>query len=111
MTSYPCNLYLVTSLIFTRSSKMDATRKRLLFYLLLNGLVSACVTIGVLFVYNRYYRPASQPAADVIQPTQPAGQSRSPAGVGTPDIEISAVVGAGIPASETVILHNGTAAQ
>jgi len=90
---------------------MDATRKRLLFYLLLNGLVSACVTIGVLFVHDRYYRPVSQPAAYASQPTQVASQPVSPTGAAAQNIEISAIVGAGIPASETVILHNNTAAE
>jgi hypothetical protein len=73
--------------------RMDASRKRLLYYLLLNVLVSACVTVSVLFVYDHYYRPATGPEA-LIQ----AG--------GAPTLEITAVVGAGIPSSETVILRN-----
>ena len=90
---------------------MDATRKRLLLYLLLNGIVSACVTGSVLFVYDRYHRTAGEaPAAQASLPTQPAGEgAAAPATAAAASVEISSVVGAGIPASETVILHNGTA--
>jgi hypothetical protein len=73
--------------------RMDASRKRLLYYLLLNVLVSACVTVSILFVYDRYYRPATVP-------------ERLTQVDGAPTLEISAVVGAGIPSSETVILRN-----
>jgi hypothetical protein len=78
---------------------MDASHKRLLYYLLLNVIVSACVTSAVLFVYDRYSRPMSQPQAIASQPV-------SQTGGGTPNMEITAVVGAGIPGSETVILRN-----
>src|SRR5688572_25668184 len=82
---------------------MDASRKRLLYYLFINVIVSACVTAGVLFIYDRYYRPATMPQVIVSQPTSQAG--------GAPNMEITSVVGAGIPSSETVILRNTGAGQ
>jgi hypothetical protein len=92
---------------------MDATRKRLLFYLLLNGIVSACVTGSVLFIYDRYHTSASQPPAARVGSlaTQLVSEGAAAPTVAATSVEISTVVGAGIPASETVILHNGTTAQ
>jgi hypothetical protein len=79
---------------------MDASRKRLLYYLLLNVLVSVCATASVLFIYDRYYR---NPAPQVLEnrPTQVSSASLEPA-----KMEITTVVGAGIPSSEMVILRN-----
>jgi hypothetical protein len=77
---------------------MDASRKRLLYYLFVNAIVSACVTAGILFIYDRYYRPAILPQVIAGQPTPQAGAA--------PNMEITSVVGAGISSSETVILRN-----
>jgi len=82
---------------------MDASRKRLLTYLLLNVIVSACVTVSVLFVYDRYYRPARLPETIASQP--------APTSDGALKMEITTIVGAGIPGSETVILRNIGAGQ
>jgi hypothetical protein len=75
---------------------MDSARKRLLYYLLLNILVSACTTATVLFVYDRYYRPS----------TVPASLMTSQGGQGSASPEISTIIGAGIPSSELVLLRN-----
>lgn len=78
-------------------SRMDAARKRLLYYLLLNAIVSACVTASVLFVYDRYFHtPTDSPAASA--PVQTAE--------GASKVEISVVIGAGIPSSEKLVLRN-----
>jgi hypothetical protein len=78
---------------------MDASRKRLLYYLLLNVLVSVCATASVLFVYDRYYRPVSQKFEN--QSPQVNNAALEPA-----KMEITTVVGAGIPGSEMVVLRN-----
>jgi hypothetical protein len=82
---------------------MDASRKRLLYYLFVNVIVSACVTAGILFIYDRFYRPAALPQAIAGQPTPQAGAATN--------MEITSVVGAGISSSETVILRNTGAGQ
>lgn len=74
--------------------------RRLLFYLLLNALVSACVTGGILFVYDRHSR-------SVCRPTPPAGTAGiAPASGSEEQMDILAVVGAGVVSTEMVILKN-----
>lgn len=72
-------------------------------YILLNILVSASVTGGILFWYDRNYRAVSQPA--VIQAT-PAGDGSAPGGELQTDIpvKISSIVGAGAMESEIVVV-------
>lgn len=82
--------------------------RRLVLYLLLNVFVSACVTGGILFWYDRNYRLAG------LSPVQPAipsgGQSNAPAVSFDPNIdipvEIVSVVGAGTLDAEWVIVRN-----
>ncbi|MBI2758662.1 MAG: lamin tail domain-containing protein [Chloroflexi bacterium] len=83
-------------------------RRRLIYYLLLNIFVSACVTSVILYWYDRSYRSVSLPLAQApvvstsvtsFGPTQPVQQ-------GT--VQIVSVVGAGTLAVETVtIQYNG----
>jgi hypothetical protein len=82
-------------------------RRRLVLYLLLNVFVSACVTSGILFWYDRNYRAALAPAA----PAQ-SGNGAAPAETQSPEtdipIQIETVVGAGSLEVETaVILYSG----
>ena len=79
---------------------MDLNRKRLLYYLLLNVIVSVCATASVLFIYDRYYR---NPAPQMLEnrPTQASSAAQEPA-----KMEITTVVGAGIPSSEMIVLRN-----
>jgi hypothetical protein len=83
---------------------MNASRKRLLYYLLLNILVSTCVTASLLFAYSRYSRSAAIPLVAVT--AQASNVALEPA-----NIEITTVVGAGIPSSEMVVLRNIGQAQ
>jgi hypothetical protein len=78
---------------------MDASRKRLLLYILLNVIVSVCATASVLFVYDRYTRPARLPQAAIVSQPTPASDN-------VLKMEITTIVGAGVPDSETVILRN-----
>ena len=82
-------------------------RRKLIQYLLLNVFVSASVTGGILFWYDRNYRAVSQPA--VIQQVAPVGNSASASTPGTDlqadiPVKISSVVGAGVLSSEIAII-------
>lgn len=69
-----------------------SSRRRLLGYLLLNVLISACVTLSILFIYETRYRPAALP-----QPVIPEADS---------SFEIAAVVGVGLPDNEMILVRN-----
>ncbi len=82
-------------------------RRKLIQYLLLNIFVSASVTGGILFWYDRNYRAVSQPA--VIQVTPASGDSAPVSSSGTElqtdiPVKISSVVGAGTLESEIVVV-------
>jgi hypothetical protein len=66
-------------------------RQKLAYTLLLNVLVSTCVTVSILYFYETYYR--SSPA--------PRIQAESNA-----DFEIAAVVGVGLLDSEMILVRN-----
>jgi hypothetical protein len=66
--------------------------RRLLGYLFVNVIVSAVVIIVIIFVYDRYFRPANLPPPPVA----------STEGV----VEIAAIAGAGRLDSETVSIRN-----
>lgn len=82
-------------------------RRKLIQYLLLNIFVSASVTGGILFWYDRNSRAVSQPA--VFQQAAPAS-SNDPASAPSTELQadipvkISSVVGAGVLSSEIAII-------
>ncbi|MCC7117136.1 MAG: lamin tail domain-containing protein [Anaerolineales bacterium] len=78
--------------------------RKLIQYLALNVLVSATVTGGILFWYDRNYRSINQPA--VAQATLVSGNSPVSSATLQTDIpiKISSVVGAGALASEIVVV-------
>jgi len=82
-------------------------RRRLLPYLLLNVVVSACVTSGILFWYHQNYRSVSQPA---MQPAAPLEDQNATAPQATLDpeieipVEIVSVIGAGTLNAEWVVV-------
>ncbi len=78
--------------------------RRLFFYLLLNALVSACVTGSILFFYGRHGRTTCLPALS------PATNHSTPLSSLDERVDIIAVVGAGVVATEVVIIKN-TGAQ
>ncbi|MBI4762079.1 MAG: lamin tail domain-containing protein [Chloroflexota bacterium] len=83
-------------------------RRKLILYLLLNVFVSACVTGGILFWYDRNYRSAS---LSPVQPALPAAsQSGAPASSFDPNkdipVEIVSIVGAGTLDAEWVVVRN-----
>lgn len=83
-------------------------RRRLILYLLLNVFVSACVTGGILFWYDRNYRSVSLSS---IQPSIPSSNQGGATAVSfDPNVdipvEIVSIVGAGTLDAEWVIIRN-----
>ena len=80
-------------------------RRKLAYYLLLNVFVSACVTSGILFWYDRNYRAVTQPS---VQQVAPASGDSAPVSTINPQtdiaVKISSVVGAGTLNSEIVVV-------
>jgi hypothetical protein len=68
-------------------------RRKLLYYLLLNIIVSACVTLSILYLYEMNYRSSLQIPQEII-----AEESAQ--------FEIAAIIGAGLLDSEMVLLRN-----
>jgi hypothetical protein len=83
-------------------------RRRLLPYLFLNVLVSACVTSAILFWYHQNYRSVSQsavqPAAPLINQNVSAPQPTLDPDVDIP-VEIVSVIGAGTLSAEWVVVR------
>jgi hypothetical protein len=77
-------------------------RRNLVYYLLLNVFISAVVTSGILFWYDRNYRAVNQPAVQQSASGDAAVSTVSP----QTDIavKISSVVGAGTLNSEIVVV-------
>jgi len=80
-------------------------RRNLVYYLLLNVFVSATVTIGILFWYDRNYRAVNQPS---VQQSAPVSGDSDPVSTVSPQtdiaVKISSVVGAGTLSSEIVVV-------
>jgi hypothetical protein len=80
-------------------------RRKLFYYLLLNIFVSAAVTGGILFWYDRNYRAEIQPS---VQQVAPASGNSEPVSTVSPQtdiaVKISSVVGAGNADSEIVVV-------
>lgn len=82
-------------------------RRKLILYLLLNVFVSACVTGGILFWYDRNYRSAS---LSPVQPALPAASQNGVPASSDPNkdipVEIVSIVGAGTLDAEWVVVRN-----
>jgi hypothetical protein len=80
-------------------------RRNLVYYLLLNIFVSAMVTIGILFWYDRNYRAVT---VSSVQQAAPANGGSDPVSTLNPQtdiaVKISSVVGAGTLSSEIVVV-------
>ncbi len=68
-------------------------RRKLIYYLLLNAFVSACVTLSILYAYDSQYRA---PASDEQPITTQSGAT----------FEIAAIIGAGMLDSEMILIRN-----
>jgi len=80
-------------------------RRRLLYFLLLNALVSACVTGTILFLYDRNLKATSSVPA-YSPPSEPEAGAANPN-----DVQIVSVVGADNLGAEVVILRYVGAGQ
>ena len=83
-------------------------RRNLVYYLLLNVFISACVTSAILYWYDRNYRSVSLPQANSVVaapgPTSVGGASTVTAG----STRIVSVIGAGVLNVEAVVVqYNG----
>jgi hypothetical protein len=79
-------------------------RRKLVYYLLLNAFVSACVTGTILFWYDRNYRALSQSS---VQQAGPSSGNSAPTNASLQTdipVSISSVVGAGTADSEIVVV-------
>ncbi len=86
-------------------------RRRLLYYLLLNIFVSACVTGSILFWYDRNYRAVTSSAQPVVQSSEGA-ESAPTASLQTDiPVEITSVIGAGTLSAEVAIVKYGGEGQ
>ena len=83
-------------------------RRKLILYLLLNAVVSACVISGILYWYHQNYRSSNVSAVLPSVPVNALGDA--PAPVFDPNIdipvEIVSIVGAGTVNAEWVIVRN-----
>lgn len=82
-------------------------RRRLILYLLLNVFVSACVTGGILFWYDRNYRSTALPA---VPPVSVSSSQITPQAAFNPQVdipvEIVSIVGAETLNAESVVVRN-----
>ena len=83
-------------------------RRNLVYYLLLNIFISACVTSAILYWYDRNYRSVSLPQANVAaappSTTSVPGASTTTQG----SMRIVSVIGAGVLNVEAVVVqYNG----
>jgi len=78
-------------------------RRRLIFYLLLNIFVSACVTLTILYWYDRNYRAATLPP--VAAPVVASGTNAAVPTIQQGTVKIVSVVGAGTLSVETVTIQ------
>jgi len=77
-------------------------RRNVAYYLLLNVLVSACVTAGILFWYDRNYRAVTQPA---VQQASSGGDTFPTPNLQTDiPVKISSIVGAGTVNAEIAVV-------
>ncbi len=83
-------------------------RRRLIYYLLLNVFVSACVTSAILYWYDRNYRAVTLPQVDVPTESPSLGTGLPAATVQKGQVQIVSVIGAGTLDAEAVIVrYNG----
>ncbi|HNO86367.1 MAG TPA: hypothetical protein PKM54_17145, partial [Anaerolineales bacterium] len=80
-------------------------RRKMFLYILLNIFVSASVTGGMLFWYDRNYRAVSQSVVAQVTPVSGEVDSASDTDLQTDiPVKISSVVGAGTVTSEIVVV-------
>jgi hypothetical protein len=88
------------------SHTMD--RRRLLYFLLLNVFVSACVTSAILYWYDRNYRAVSLPQVSIPTASSNSTGNAPAATIEKGLVQIVSVIGAGtLDAEAVVVKYNG----
>ena len=88
------------------SRTMD--RRRLLYYLLLNVFISACVTSAILYWYDRNYRAVTLPQVSIPTASSNSTNNAPAATVQKGLVQIVSVIGAGtLDAEAVVVKYNG----
>src|SRR5512140_1318470 len=88
------------------SHMMD--RRRLLYYILLNVFVSACVTSTILYWYDRNYRAVTLPQVEIPTAAPNSTATGPVATVQKGFVQIVSVIGAGtLDAEAVVVKYNG----
>ncbi len=83
-------------------------RRRLLYYLLLNVFISACVTSTILYWYDRNYRAVSLPQVTIPTASSSSSNNVPVATVQKGLVQIASVIGAGtLDAEAVVVKYNG----
>jgi hypothetical protein len=83
-------------------------RRRLLYYILLNVFVSACVTSGILYWYDRNYRAVTLPQISIPTASSNSTANGPVATIQKGLMQIVSVSGAGTLDAEAVIVkYNG----
>lgn len=83
-------------------------RRNLTYYLLLNVFVSACVTLAILYWYDRNYRSVTLPQASVPSAASTTSGAAPAPTVGQGVVQIVSVIGAGAVDVEAVVVkYNG----
>jgi hypothetical protein len=83
-------------------------RRRLLYYLLLNVFVSACVTSAILYWYDRNYRAVTLPQVSIPTTSSNSTNNVPVATVQKGLVQIVSVSGAGTLGAEAVVVkYNG----
>ncbi len=80
-------------------------RRKLVYYLLLNVFVSACVTGAILFWYDRNLRATYAPAAPALTPGNPISLTETLSPSDEIPVQIVSVVGAGTLNTELVSIR------
>ena len=80
------------------------SRRRFFLYVLLNVLISACVVLTFIYIYDRYFRPSPS----VMLPPLGTPASGSPAGE---VLDIVSVAGAGVLENEIVEIRNHSGSE
>src|SRR5512141_3372975 len=83
-------------------------RRRLIYYLLLNVFISACVTSAILYWYDRNYRAVTLPQISIPTASASQGNNVPVATLQKGLVQIVSVIGAGTLDAEAVIVkYNG----
>jgi hypothetical protein len=82
---------------------MMKSNTRWFYYILLNIIVSAVVTLTVLYLYDHY--KGSQVSSPIIA-TLPQVSSSEPVDLSQVDMEIVSVIGSGVVVTEVMVIRN-----